>query len=59
MKTRKWSVSRLLEASGLECDRSSLHRKLHGKQPIDDAELQKLVNALEITVAVVPTERAS
>lgn len=59
MKGRDWSVSRLLEISGLECDRSSLHRKLHGKQALSADEIQALVNALGITVAAMPEEASS
>ena len=54
MSDRGWSVQRLLDESGLECDRSSLHRKIHGKQPLAQEEIQALVNALGITVAVMP-----
>lgn len=56
MKNRKWTVEHLLVASGLECSRSSLNRKLRGKQPLDPAEIQALVNALDIAVAVVPED---
>lgn len=56
MKGRRWSVRRLLDASKLDCDRSSLHRKLHGKQPMSHEEIQALVNALgsPVALAVVP-----
>lgn len=59
MKTRKWSVRQLLVESKLKCDRSSLQRKLKGEQPLDPPEIQALVDALGITVAVVPSEKAS
>lgn len=54
MRQRNWSVRQLLEESKLRCDRSSLQRKLKGEQPLDPDEIQALVNALEISVAVVP-----
>lgn len=55
MRARKWSVRKLLEESKLRCDRSSLQRKLKGEQPLDPDEIQALVNALAVAVAVVPS----
>ncbi len=57
MESKEWSVGRLLRTSRLKCDRSSLHRKLHGNQPITQEELQALVDALEITIEVAPKRR--
>jgi lambda repressor-like predicted transcriptional regulator len=59
MKTRGWSVSHLLKVSQLTCDRTSLHRKLHGKQPLVTDEVHALVNALGITVVAMPDEADS
>ncbi len=57
MRDRGWTVEHLLAVSKLDCDRSSLNRKLRGKQPISHDEIQALVNALDITVAVAPSKR--
>jgi transcriptional regulator with XRE-family HTH domain len=57
MKSRGWSIQRLLNESGLDCDRSSLSRKLHGKQWLSSDEVQVLVNTLEVTVAASPFVR--
>lgn len=59
MKQRKWSVKKLLDESGLDMDRTSLQRKLHGEQPLYDHELQALVDALQTTVAAVPSREVS
>lgn len=59
MRAKGWSVPRLLSESGLPCDRTSLQRKLRGKQSLDAKEIQALVDALDATVAAVPEERAS
>lgn len=54
MVAKGWSVPRLLEESGLECDRTSLHRKLKGEQKLSTEEAQALANALDHTLAWVP-----
>ena len=38
---REWSISKLLAESKLRCDRSSLHRKLHGRQKLSAARRLK------------------
>lgn len=54
MRQRGWSVPKLLVESGLQCDRTSLQRKLRGTQKLYADEIQKLVNTLGAIVAVVP-----
>lgn len=41
---------RLLEASGLTCDRSSLDRKLRGEQSLRSEECEALATALSTTI---------
>ena len=49
-KNSGWSVSQLLEATKLKCDRSSLHRKLHGKQRLTMSELLALAKPFDIKI---------
>lgn len=58
-KRSGWPVQKLLDESGLTCDRSSLHRKLHGEQPASSTELEAMATALGVTLAFVPEEKAS
>lgn len=55
---RGWSVAQLLEASGLDLERSTLHRKLHGETPMTGDELEACALALEHTLVYVPDEEA-
>jgi len=54
MKTKGWSVPRLLDESGLDCDRSSLQRKLSGDQKLSTEEAEKLAEVLGCTLVWVP-----
>lgn len=56
LEVKGWTIPQLLEASGLDCDRTSLHRKLHGKQKLSTDEAQKLASLLGCTLAWVPEE---
>jgi hypothetical protein len=60
MTAKQWSVSKLLDESGLECDRSSLQRKLSGDQKLTTAEAERLAEVLGCPLVWVPDEaRAS
>ena len=43
-----WSVQELLEKSGLPIDRSTLQRKLSGRTPATDKEIQELAAAIRL-----------
>ena len=58
MEAKEWSVPRLLKESGLECDRTSLHRKLAGTQKLSTEEAQTLAEVLGCTLVWVPDEAA-
>lgn len=58
MTAKGWSIPRLLKESGLKCDRTSLQRKLRGKQVLDAEEIQALVNVLEVNVVAIPDGEA-
>lgn len=58
MEAKEWSVSKLLDESGLKCDRSSLQRKLHGQQKLSTDECERLAEVLGITIAFAPERRA-
>ncbi len=49
-RKRGWSVQQLLDASGLEIDRSVLHRKLKGETTTTAEELEALAAGLEMTL---------
>jgi ribosome-binding protein aMBF1 (putative translation factor) len=49
-RERSWSTQQLLNESGLDLDRSTLHRKLAGEVPCTDAECEALARALSITL---------
>lgn len=55
-KARGWTVAQLLRESGLDMSRSSLQRKLRGEVTLYETELRALVDTLQITVAVVPSD---
>ena len=59
MAKKGWSVPRLLEESGLACDRSSLQRKLTGLQKLSTDEAERLAEVLDSPLAFVPEEKAS
>lgn len=68
MKARGLTVGRLHKLSRLKCDRSSLQRKLHGQQGFKTEEIQKICNALNVSVmetrpgvvfSIEPRRRAS
>lgn len=59
LAAKGWTIPQLLEASGLTCDRTSLYRKLHGKQKLSTDEAQTLASLLGCTLAWVPEENAS
>lgn len=57
-KTRRLSVQKLLDASGLAMDRSTLHRKLYGSLPMTVEEARAVGKVLgfdvhESTVRIV------
>jgi transcriptional regulator with XRE-family HTH domain len=52
------SVRTLLEKSGLDIDRSSLQRKLHGQQPLRVAEAEALASVLGVRIGVGKEARA-
>lgn len=54
MEAKGWSVPRLLQESGLTCDRSSLQRKLTGAQKLSTEEAERLAEVLGCTLAWVP-----
>lgn len=57
MHARRWSVPRLLKESGLQCDRTSLLRKLKGEQKLSTDEAERLSQVLDCTLAWVPEEK--
>lgn len=46
LREKGWTVARLLDESGLECDRSSLDRKINGRQILRAEECQAIAAAL-------------
>lgn len=72
MRRRGWSVQRLLDESGLDCDRASLHRKLVGWrkgksenrrarvlfQPMTEHEIAALARALDLRLVDARLEAA-
>ena len=54
MESKEWSVPRLLKESGLQCDRSSLQRKLTGAQKLSTDEAERLAHTLGVTLVWVP-----
>jgi hypothetical protein len=59
MREKRWSIPKLLKESGLGCDRSSLQRKLKGKQKLSTEETEQLARALGCTLAFLPDEDAA
>lgn len=60
LDSKGWTMSRLLSESGLDCDRSSLHRKIYGGQLLRVEECQVLAKTLGIELTWAPaTPRAS
>lgn len=55
LTARGWSVQKLLDESGLECDRSSLQRKLSGDQKLATDEAERLAEILGCTLVWVPS----
>lgn len=51
-KEERMTMARLLRASGLEMDRSTLHRKLHGDKPMTADEAAAIGAALRVRVTV-------
>lgn len=45
-----WSMQQLLDSSGLQIDRSTLHRKLTGVWPTTDSECEALARAMNLTL---------
>lgn len=72
MRKRAWSVQKLLDESGLDCDRASLHRKLKGWrkgksensrarvafQPMTEAEIAAIAHALNLRLVDARLEAA-
>ena len=54
MEAKEWSVPKLLKESRLDCDRSSLQRKLTGDQKLSTEEAEQLAEALGCTLVWVP-----
>lgn len=54
MKAKNWTIPQLLKESGLDCDRSSLQRKLTGDQKLATEEAEQLAEALGCTLVWVP-----
>ncbi len=63
LEAKGWSVERLRSESGVECDRSSLHRKIYGiaprrrgsprqYQPLSPDEVTSLARALGVYAEV-------
>lgn len=50
MAAKCWTEKQLLEASGLDCDVSSLHRKLQGSQGITADQVRLLAAALGVSI---------
>lgn len=48
IKSKGYTRQRLLEESGLDCDLSSLNRKLNGFQTLDGEEAAKLAAVLDV-----------
>ncbi len=59
MREKRWAVPKLLSESGLQCTRSSLQRKLKGKQKLSTEETEKLARTLGCTLAFLPDEGAA
>lgn len=53
-----WTVAELLSRSGLDIERSSLHRKLHGEQRMNVDEAQVLATVLGLTLVWMPDAKA-
>ena len=45
------TIGQLRALAGLDCDNSSLHRKLHGNQALRDVEIEALAKALRVRVS--------
>lgn len=58
MKSKGWSVPRLLGESGFDCDRTSLMRKLKGEQKMSTNEAEALARVLGCTLVWVPEDEA-
>ena len=55
LRKKGWTVARLLDESGLTCDRSSLDRKINGRQPLRTEECQAIAAALGQSLAWTAT----
>lgn len=53
-QAKGWTTAQLLERSKLDCDLSSLNRKMRGRQKTSTEECQALAAALEVTIAWSP-----
>lgn len=56
---KDWSVARLLDEAGLDLERSTLHRKLHGDTPMTDDEVEKCARALDLVLVYRPEDEAA
>lgn len=55
LRQKGWTVAKLLDESGLRCDRSSLDRKINGRQLLRTEECQALAAALGKNLAWTAT----
>lgn len=51
-RAKRMTMSRLLKASGLDLDRSTLHRKMYGSTPMTADEAVAIGSALKVRVSV-------
>lgn len=51
LQEKGWTIARLLDESGLTCDRSSIDRKINGRQPMCTEECEALARALGARLA--------
>lgn len=58
LDAKGWTMSRLLDESGLDCDRSSLHRKIYGGQLLRTEECQVLAATLGVDLTWAPPPAA-
>ena len=52
-RNKRMTMARLLEASGLPIDRSTLHRKMYGAAPMTADEAVAIGSVLKVKVSVV------
>lgn len=56
-EAKGWSVQQLLEKSGLDLDRSTLHRKLNGDVDVKAHEIEALAKALDLGLTMARKSR--